>query len=235
MARSISLSHGSATTQADYWLLTVHSYVFHVREQTWIIEGSIFSHKLCAIGLNGNSWYIWQISTTMNEWSAWSHSTPTGWTFSTSTIPSVVAAQADGRPNVIVPAHGGPMFSITQIIPSGGWTSWVVHSPLSEASFTGPPALAANADGRLELYIPADSGVYHMWQETPNNLVGLCQSSAHQNRCDPIQVASALPPAVVSRLDLVVLGLNKEFWETYQTVLNTMNDDWSSTVNPLTP
>lgn len=47
---------------------------------------------------------------------------------------------------------------------TGGWSSW---SSMGESS--APPAMARNADGRLEtVYVGGDGFIYHAWQTRPN-------------------------------------------------------------------
>ena len=51
----------------------------------------------------------------------------------------------------------------------GGWAAWSSLAPESSA----PPAVARNADGRLEaVYVGGDGFIYHTWQNRPNGTWG---------------------------------------------------------------
>ncbi|MEU2489094.1 hypothetical protein ABZ593_31270 [Streptomyces sp. NPDC012617] len=77
-----------------------------------------------------------------------------------------VAGDGSGRLTVAaIGPSGVGAFARRQAVPSGGWDAWV---PLSGWSATAP-ALAVNADGRLEAFTltPGGTRLDHRWQITP--------------------------------------------------------------------
>jgi hypothetical protein len=53
---------------------------------------------------------------------------------------------------------------------NGEWSGWQSPGSPGSGAGVGPPALASNADGRLEVVVVdrADGGVWHAWQTAPN-------------------------------------------------------------------
>ncbi|MER5679981.1 family 43 glycosylhydrolase [[Kitasatospora] papulosa] len=77
-----------------------------------------------------------------------------------------VARDGSGRLTVAaIGPSGVGAFARRQAVPSGGWDAWVPLSGWSAAA----PALAVNADGRLEAFTltPGGARLDHRWQITP--------------------------------------------------------------------
>jgi Ricin-type beta-trefoil lectin domain-like len=86
----------------------------------------------------------------------------------------VAARQADGRIVVVMWARDNRVYYAKQRNPGSlEWDGW---TQVSDQSMDSVPALAINADGRLELFAtlrwnsvpPKDWRVYHAWQVAPN-------------------------------------------------------------------
>jgi hypothetical protein len=178
--------------------------------------------ELFAIGVDGDLWHIWQTAVN-NGWSTWfSHGSPQGQTFAGSTIPPVVAPQLDGRLHLFVPTLGGDMWRIFQTQINNGWSDWISHGRLGLSSFSDPSAIAANADGRLELYVPTTEGVSHIWQTTPNGDWSdwFNQIPDTPNGPGAVDGSPTLAPSADGRLELFVLGFDKAIWHIWQTKIN---------------
>ncbi|MFJ1773773.1 hypothetical protein ACIOFQ_26655 [[Kitasatospora] papulosa] len=77
-----------------------------------------------------------------------------------------MAGDGSGRLTVAaIGPSGMGAFARRQAVPSGGWDAWVPLSGWSAAA----PALAVNADGRLEAFTltPGGARLDHRWQITP--------------------------------------------------------------------
>jgi hypothetical protein len=115
-----------------------------------------------------------------NGWSGWySHGNPQGLTSGAEGVfPQLaVAAAADGRLELFAiggsqadPTKDNVLYHIWQTAPNNGWSDWYSHGTPGVSLAPGPrPAVAAAADGRLELFaVGADGALYHMWQTAPN-------------------------------------------------------------------
>jgi hypothetical protein len=190
--------------------------------------------ELFAIGNDGALWHIWQ-TVVNNGWSSWrSHGTPEGQTFAGSTIPPVLAAQADGRLHLFVPSLGGDLWHISQTAVNNGWSDWTSHGQPDGNLFSDPAAIAANANGRLKLFIPAGEGVWHIWQTAPNGDWSDWFNQLPESPGGPVPVdgSPALAPSADGRLELFVLGFDKAIWHIWQTAIN---NGWSAPRSHGTP
>ncbi|KAH6715963.1 peptidase S8/S53 domain-containing protein [Leptodontidium sp. MPI-SDFR-AT-0119] len=187
--------------------------------------------EVFAVGLDGDLWHTWQTAVN-NGWSSWfSHGNPgQGQTFGGSTIPPVMAAQADGRLHLFIPTLGGPMWRISQTAVNNGWSKWTSHGQPGGSPgylFSDPPAIASNADGRLELFIPAQGGVWHIWQTTPNGAWSGWYNQLPDTSGGPVPVdgSVALAPNADGRLEMAMLGFDSAVWHIWQTAVN---NGWSA-------
>jgi hypothetical protein len=91
-----------------------------------------------------------------------------------------------------------------------------------------------NADGRLELFIPAGPGVWHIWQTTPNGDWSdwFNQLPDMPNGPVPVGGSPALAPNADGRLEMFVLGFDKAIWHIWQTAVN---NGWSAPFSQGTP
>jgi hypothetical protein len=85
----------------------------------------------------------------------------------------VVGRNADGRLEVVADgpgAHGPELFHVWQTAPNNGWSS-IDSLGAPPGEFLDSPAVARNADGRLELFAealtPNDHPLWHTWQLLP--------------------------------------------------------------------
>ncbi len=86
----------------------------------------------------------------------------------------VVGVNADGRLEVFAEAPGASgveLDHIWQTTAGDGWDAWAsLGAP--PAQFLGAPAVARNADGRLEAFVRVGlmsaGSLWHIWQTAPN-------------------------------------------------------------------
>ncbi|KAE8338223.1 peptidase S8/S53 domain-containing protein [Aspergillus arachidicola] len=183
-----------------------------------------------AIGGDGSLWHIWQTAVN-NGWSVWfSHGGPPGHTFAGSTVPPVVASQADSRLHLFVPSFSGDMWRISQTVVNNGWSDWVSYSRPRGSAFLGPAAIAMNANSRLELFIPAQLGVWHIWQTAINGDWSDWSSELPDMPNEPVPVdgSPALGPSADGCLEMFVLGFDNAVWYIWQTAVN---NGWSAPVS----
>jgi hypothetical protein len=80
----------------------------------------------------------------------------------------VVGHNADGRLEVFAIGSFNTLWHIWQTAPSGGWSSWTSLGTPAGAASLGQPAVAQNADGRLEVFVSVLGGaLWHLWQTAP--------------------------------------------------------------------
>jgi hypothetical protein len=81
-----------------------------------------------------------------------------------------VGANADGRLELFATLHDGTdLWHRRQTAPNNGWAPWASLGSVATGTIQAP-ALVANADGRLELFLrtPDTGGLYQLSQKTPN-------------------------------------------------------------------
>jgi hypothetical protein len=133
---------------------------------------------------------------------------------------------------LFIPSLGGNMWRISQTVPNNGWSDWISHG--QSGLFTNPPAIATNADGRLELYTPTNEGVCHIWQEKPNGDWADWFNQIPDSSSGPGLVGGslALAPSADGRLELFMLGFDKAIWHIWQTQIN---GEWAAPISHGTP
>jgi hypothetical protein len=65
----------------------------------------------------------------------------------------------------------GPLYNRFQKTPNG-WTGWNDEGWQSLGGtnyYYNKPSAASNEDGRLEVFMDGEGGLYHTWQTFPNN------------------------------------------------------------------
>jgi hypothetical protein len=99
------------------------------------------------------------------------------------------------------------------------------------------PAMAASADGRLELFATGfDRQLWHINQLTPSG--DWCDWYSHGRAVNSTtaQVGAGRTPTVVlnsaGRLELFVAGTNNELWHIWQTAPNQGWSSWYSRGKP---
>ena len=150
----------------------------------------------------------------------------------------VVAQNADGRLEVFVVASDGQLYHLWQTEPNrsagsiGNWAEsfatgflLVSMTPGAKLSARRRPAIAQNADGRLELFgVGLDGHLYHTWQTTKNN-------SSEWAKWAPLGGGGPLPsdPVVAQnadgRLEVFVVASNGQLYHLWQTA---PNGTWSN-------
>jgi hypothetical protein len=193
--------------------------------------------EVFTVGSDGALWHIWQ--TTNGGWSNWlSHGTPPGTRFDGLRRP-VVAPNSQGRLELLAVADDKALWHIWQIAPNGGWSSWVSHGKPPAGAFNiGSPAMAASADGRLELFLCGeDQQLWHIWQVAPSGGWSSWTSHGHPPSTNPpfptgVWNTPALALNSAGRLELFVAGTNTQLWHIWQTAPNQGWSGWLSHGSP---
>jgi hypothetical protein len=180
-----------------------------------------------APGVDGALYHLWQTAPS-NGWSDWSSfGTPPG--VQLLGVPAV-APSADGRLELFVVGEDGAVYHQWQTAPSNGWSGW--------SSFGAPPgvglvalsAVAASADGRLELFVVGgdpDGGLWHQWQTAPSNGWSGWSSFGPP----PGTLLGGIPavaPSADGRLEVFVVGADGALWHLWQTAPSNGWSGWSS-------
>ncbi len=95
------------------------------------------------------------------------------------------------------------------------------------------PAIAASADGRLELFaVGEDKALWHIWQTARNN--GWSSWTSHGAPASVTFDASSatLAPSADGRLELFIVGSDGKLWHIWQTAQNNGWSSWTSHGNP---
>lgn len=173
-------------------------------------------------------WHIWQ-TTPNGPWSAWySHGRPPNSTGIQGSL--CVAPSQDGRLELFAIGNDGALWHIWQLAVNNGWSNWYSHGSPQGRTFAGstiPPILGAQADGRLQLFVPSLGGeMWRLSQTAVNNgWSGWISHGAPGLFSDPAAIATNAD----GRLELFIpAGLG--VWHIWQT---TRNGDWSDWFNQL--
>jgi hypothetical protein len=123
-----------------------------------------------------------------NGWSSWASlgSPPNG-----SPAMPAVSASADGRLEVFLHSYG-VLWHIWQT-PGGGWSDWTSHGtpPGTQLYGDSPAAIAANSEGRLELFTVGEDGVlWHLWQTVPNGCPAVTACPSPDSRLGAARAAA---------------------------------------------
>ncbi len=137
---------------------------------------------------------------------------------------AAVAANADGRLEYFVVGIDGALWHKWQTAPNKGWSAWAsLRTPPGLKLKPFGPAVAASADGRLELFVVAEDGeLWHKWQTAPSN--GWSNWASHGRPPaapgkPPVDVLGvpAIAPSADGRLELFVVGSDNALWHSWQT------------------
>jgi hypothetical protein len=191
--------------------------------------------ELFAVGFpesSGGLWHAWQTAPN-GDWSSLSPfgDAPPGLAFGDCDV----AQNKDGRLEVAVLGGDRGVWHRWQTAPNGDWSDWssLGHpgGPLLQA---GPPVLARNGDGRLEVFTAASDGaVWHRWQ----------RPGGGWSDWSSLGGPGGLPPALFphdrpvvaqngdGRLELFELGLGGVLWHRWQRPGGGWSD-WSSLGQP---
>lgn len=147
-----------------------------------------------------------------------------------------MALSADGRQELFAVGKNGVLYHRYETVVSyelETWTTqWLSHGTPPGTLLTGKPAMAANADGRLELFVAGtDGNLYQIAQTAPSN--GWTNWSAFGA---PAGVKLASSPAVKAsndgRLELFVVGDDGALYHIWQVAVNNAWSPWFSHGNP---
>jgi hypothetical protein len=182
------------------------------------------------VSLDNQLYHRWQ--TTPNDSSQWSNWDPLGGPFASD---PVVARNADGRLEIFkVDANDNQLYHRWQTSPnnSSQWSNgW---DPLGGYWFPRTrPAIARNADGRLELFmVGSDRRLYHTWQNSPSSsngwftswaLIGKPGSSTANNQW-PLSSIPTVAQNADGRLDVFMMGLDGILYHTWQNSPSSSNE-----------
>ena len=175
-----------------------------------------------------------------------------------------VAQNADGRLEVFMVGSDGRLYHMFQrSLGEPGWAgSWYGSWVMSWYTLGGgrqwlgcDPAVAQNADGRLEVFIVGldpnsldnrhTERLYHIWQTAPNQkTASLGEWSA--DTVPPVQLGTQMIPGAKwsrrrrpsvaqnadGRLEVFMVGLDNQLWHMWQTSKNN-SSQWSDSWVPL--
>jgi hypothetical protein len=167
---------------------------------------------------------LWHIEQTApsNGWSTWSSlgGPPSGGFNAVAVAPS-----ADGRLEVF----GMSNFALWHIWqqPGGGWSAWTSHgTPPGTVLVDAAPVLAANTQGRLELFIVgSDRALWHIWQTTPSGGWSDWTSHGSPPGCQLNINSPGMAAGADGRLELFLSSTDGQLWHIWQT---TPSGGWSS-------
>jgi hypothetical protein len=186
--------------------------------------------EVFAQGADQALWHIWQ-TTPNGGWSNWtSQGKPSGGIQGSLCL----ASSQDGRLELFAIGNDGALWHIWQTAVNNGWSSWFSHGNPGQtfAGSTIPPVTAAQADGRLHLFVPTLGGpMWRISQTAVNN--GWSDWISHGSPGLLFSDAPAIASNADGRLELFVPA-QVGVWHIWQT---TPNGDWSDWYNqvPDTP
>lgn len=162
-----------------------------------------------------------------NEWSSW-RSYPTGG-------PNLfgspaVAPNTDGRLELFVLGDDGALWHMSRTAPNDGWSQWVSHGAPPGVMLNSAPAVAAGADGCLEVFVVSEEAMlWHIRQTAPDD--GWSDWVSHG--CPSgVSFGSDSTPALAcgtdGRLELFVVGNDETLWHIWQTAPDGGWSGWRS-------
>lgn len=179
--------------------------------------------ELFVFDIEGALWHIWQTGWS-NGWSGWAHQ---GCSLPGASWPAAVTRSFDGRLELFVAA--GDVRHQWQTTWSNGWSAWTTLGSPREV-FPGlgfhAPAAAANADGRLELFV-ANGALWRMEQTSWSN--GWSRWLPHGSPPGGVLVVSPVEAARSGDGRVVVFVVDKagSLWNVEQTAVGGSWSDWN--------
>jgi F5/8 type C domain len=158
----------------------------------------------------GSVYHKWQSSTGSSTWSAWN-----GLGGATPSTPTVTS-NTDGRLEVFAVGSQNALYHKWQTSSGSGsiWSGW---STLGGAAVSDAnPAIIANSDGRLEVFlVGAQDELYHKWQTSPGSSIWSQWFSLEGG------IKAGTNPAVTmnsdGRLEVFVIGADNKLYHKWQT------------------
>jgi hypothetical protein len=152
-----------------------------------------------------------------------------------------LAANHDGRLEIVAIAGPGKgvadrVVTFRQERPNGDWSEWgALDRPDSGLVADNPPAIAQNADGRLEAaVVGGDFTIRHLYQDRPGGEWSGWWSLGQPETEAPVRVfGPVLAQNSDGRLELFVQGGDGAVWHRWQTTASTLAwGPWSSLGQP---
>ena len=145
-----------------------------------------------------------------------------------------LARSADGRLELFVRGQDGTLYHQWETaVGTFTWSGWAsMGNPVGGGGgLVDHPAIAASADGRLELFVTGtDGNVWHTWQTSASN------GWASWDPTQPPPGAQVFGPAVAPsgdrRLELFVVGRDGALWHQWQTAASNGWSAWVSHGHP---
>ena len=146
-------------------------------DSTPVVASSADGHlELFVVGNDGRLWQMRQTAPN-GGWSGWRpHDAPSGMKFLR--LRPAVASGLDGRVELFVVGDDASLWHLRQTGTDGGSPQWFSHGAPAVAGLAGSPAVAADADGGMQLFVMGTDGA--LWQlshTAPNG--GWSQWSSH--------------------------------------------------------
>lgn len=171
--------------------------------------------RLAAFTANGALWRLQQDSWS-DGWSDWqAHGSPDG---ALLVGPVSAVTSADGRIEVFVVDVDGQLWNIRQASANDSYSGWNFFGSPPGAALADRPALARNADGRLNLFMRGtDGALYQQWETA----VGTMNWSGWVSMGEPspggLVDHPAVAPSADRRLELFITGADGTVWHSWQT------------------
>jgi hypothetical protein len=186
-------------------------------------------------GLGGDVWHAWQTAPN-GRWTGWSRlgRRPGG-----GANAPAVARNADGRLEVAVVGGDGAVWHRWQTAPNNDWSpQWESFGELDEQRAMAWLVLTRNADGRLEVFVPANNdvgderAVWHRWQTTPNGRWSTWDSlgAPPDDFSGPLAVGANADGRLELFAPAAFSGGNQEIWQRWQRTPG--DDDWWKWFSP---
>ena len=123
--------------------------------------------QLFTVSNDGTLWQMWQTAPN-GDWSGWwPHDAPSGVKFER--VRPSVASGADGCLELFLVDNGENLWHRRQEAATGDWSQWSSREAPPAVGLVGSPAVAAGAEGRLELFVAGtDGALWHTWQTARN-------------------------------------------------------------------
>ena len=144
-----------------------------------------------------------------------------------------IGRNEDGRLEAF--GSDGAIWQTFQTSPGGAWNKWISRGNPRDRNAIRP-AVASNADGRLELFVASNDGVdpdnneiWHVWQTAPNNGWSAWRSmGARGGGFADLAVGASSD----GRLDLFATANDGNLWHRRQTAPNNGWSAWTNRGHP---
>lgn len=168
----------------------------------------------------GSLWHIYQtLWSGSDSWSDWCAAGESGdW-------PATVAANGDGTLTVIVVTGEQQLASSSQTSWSNGWSDWSALPAVPPELGFYPPGVAANADGRLELFV-ANGALWSTVQTSWSNGWNDWQQTAGPGALVTGPVAAGRSGD--GRIEVFVLDTEGRLWNVHQTSPGSGFTGWNA-------